>query len=34
MQEFYNGSVDKETAMKNFFNYVSETYANINLPEA
>ncbi|MBO4418560.1 MAG: carbohydrate ABC transporter substrate-binding protein [Oscillospiraceae bacterium] len=34
LQEFYNGSVDKETAMKNFYNYVKETYANINVPEA
>jgi hypothetical protein len=34
MQEFYNGSVDKETALKNFFQYVKETYANITVPEA
>ncbi len=34
LQEYYNGSVDKETAMKNFYNYVKETYANINVPEA
>ena len=34
LQEFYNGSVDKATAMKNFYNYVKETYANINVPEA
>ena len=34
LQEYYNGSVDQETAMKNFYNYVSETYASINLPEA
>ena len=33
LQEFYNGSVDEETAMKNFYNYVKETYANINVPE-
>ena len=33
LQEYYNGSVDKETAMKNFYNYVKETYANINVPE-
>ncbi len=34
LQEYYNGSVDKETAMKNFYNYVKETYANITVPEA
>ena len=33
LQEFYNGSVDKETAMKNFYNYVKEVYANINVPQ-
>ena len=33
LQEFYNGSVDKATAMKNFYNYVKETYANITVPE-
>ena len=33
LQEYYNGSVDKETALKNFYNYVKETYANINVPE-
>ena len=33
LQEYYNGSVDKETAMKNFYNYVKETYANIDVPE-
>ena len=33
LQEFYNGSVDKDTAMKNFYNYVKETYANIIVPE-
>ena len=34
LQEFYNGSVDKETAMKNFYQFVKETYQNIKLPEA
>ena len=33
LQEFYNGSVDKETAMKNFYQYVKETYPNITVPE-
>ena len=33
LQEYYKGSVDKDTAMKNFYNYVKETYANINVPE-
>ena len=33
LQEFYNGSVDKETAMKNFYQYVKETYPNIKLPQ-
>ena len=33
LQEFYRGSVDKETAMKNFYQYVKETYANIVVPE-
>ena len=33
LQEYYNGSVDKDTAMKNFYNYVKETYANIVVPE-
>ena len=34
LQEYYNGSVDFDTAMKNFYNYVAETYASIHLPEA
>ena len=34
LQEFYKGSVDKETAMKNFYQFVKETYANIVVPEA
>ena len=33
LQEFYNGSVDKDTAMKNFYQYVKETYPNIKLPQ-
>ena len=33
LQEFYNGSVDEATAMKNFYQYVKETYANIVVPE-
>ena len=33
LQEYYKGSVDKDTAMKNFYNYVKETYANINVPQ-
>ena len=33
LQEYYKGSVDKDTAMKNFYNYVKKTYANINVPE-
>ena len=34
LQEYYNGSVDQKTAMKNFYQFVKETYPNINLPEA
>ena len=33
LQEFYRGSVDKDTAMKNFYNYIHEQYPNIILPE-
>lgn len=33
LQEFYRGSVDKDTAMKNFYTYVSEKYPTIVLPE-
>ena len=33
LQEFYNGSVDEATAMKNFYQFVKETYPNIILPE-
>ena len=33
LQEFYNGSVDKATAMKNFYQYVKETYPMIKLPQ-
>ena len=32
LQEFYNGSVDEETAMLNFYNYIAETYPDIVLP--
>ena len=31
--EYFKGSVDKDTAMKNFYQYVKETYANITVPE-
>ncbi len=34
LQEFYKGSVDKETAMNNFYQYIKEVYPNIVLPEA
>ena len=33
LQEYYRGSVDKDTAMKNFYNYIHEQYPNIILPE-
>ena len=33
LQEYFNGSVDKDTAMKNFYTYVKEQYANLNVPE-
>ena len=32
LQEHYRGSVDKETALKNFYNYVNETYPAIITP--
>ena len=32
MQEFFKGQVDKETALKNFYNYVNETYPTIVTP--
>ncbi len=32
LQEFYNGSVDEETAMLNFYNYIAETYPDIVVP--
>ncbi|MBQ5978306.1 MAG: carbohydrate ABC transporter substrate-binding protein [Oscillospiraceae bacterium] len=32
MQEFFKGEVDKETALKNFYNYVNETYPTIVTP--
>ena len=34
LQEYFKGNVDKDTAMKNFYNYVKETYANLNVPQA
>ena len=33
LQEFYNGSVDEATALKNFYQFVKETYPNIVVPE-
>ena len=33
MQEYYKGSVDKETALSNFYKYVNETYPDIVTPE-
>lgn len=32
LQEYYRGSVDEETALKNFYNYVNETYPAIVTP--
>ncbi|MGX8692683.1 MAG: ABC transporter substrate-binding protein [Clostridia bacterium] len=32
MQEFFKGTVDKETALKNFYNFVNETYPTIVTP--
>lgn len=32
MQEYYRGSVDEDTALKNFYNYVNETYPAIVTP--
>ena len=32
LQEHYRGSVDKDTALKNFYNYVNETYPAIVTP--
>ena len=34
LQEYFNGSVDKDTAMKNFYQLIKETYPNIKLPAA
>ena len=34
LQEYWKGSIDKDTAMKNFYQYVKENYPNIVLPEA
>ena len=32
LQEYYRGSVDEDTALKNFYNYVNETYPAIVTP--
>ncbi len=32
LQEYYKGAVDKDTALKNYFNYVNETYPAITTP--
>ena len=32
MQEFFKGSVDKDTALANFYQYVNETYPEIVTP--
>ncbi|MBQ9420759.1 MAG: ABC transporter substrate-binding protein [Lachnospiraceae bacterium] len=32
LQEYFKGSVDKDTALKNFYNYINETYPAINTP--
>ena len=32
LQEYYKGEVDKDTALKNFYKYVNETYPAINTP--
>ncbi len=32
LQEYYKGAVDKDTALKNFYNYVNETYPAITTP--
>ena len=32
MQEYYKGTVDKDTALQNFYNYVNETYPAIVTP--
>lgn len=34
LQEYFRGSVDKETAMNNFYQYIKETYPNIVLPNS
>ena len=31
LQEYFKGTVDKETAMKNFYQYIKETYPSIKL---
>ena len=32
LQEYYKGAVDKETALKNFYNYINEMYPAIETP--
>ncbi|MBQ1423282.1 MAG: carbohydrate ABC transporter substrate-binding protein [Lachnospiraceae bacterium] len=32
LQQYFKGSVDKDTALKNFYNYINETYPAINTP--
>ncbi|MBQ8536039.1 MAG: carbohydrate ABC transporter substrate-binding protein, partial [Clostridia bacterium] len=32
MQEYYRGSVDEQTALNNYYNYVNETYPAIMTP--
>lgn len=33
MGDYYKGTVDKDTALKNFYNYVKEKYPSINVPK-
>ena len=33
MGDYYKGTVDKDTALKNFYNYVKEKYPSINVPQ-
>ena len=32
LREYFQGTVDKETALNNFYNYVEETYPAIVIP--
>ena len=32
LQQYFKGSVDKDTALKNFYNYINETYPAITTP--